>query len=281
MPNTEKYLKDNFESKLLDKLDSLQIPVAIFINEGLLFKTDSVVKNFELLDHWIKRDFTELGNHSYSHPRYSEIGIETFVDNVDKGENLTRPLALKYNKPLSHFRFPFNDLGKDSIQQDQIAKALKDREYAITPFTVESSDWMYNYLYEYYLKKGNKSEAKKIANAYIDKTLEYFTFFNELSKTQYGRPINHIYLCHDNSLNADYLDVLISKLKEKKYEFISLEEALKDEVYKQPNVYYKKWGVSWLYRWIPEHDKRIQLMQQEPKINDVYNLYQELSSAKN
>nr|WP_321232781.1 polysaccharide deacetylase family protein [uncultured Psychroserpens sp.] len=280
VPNTEKYTKDNFDAKLLNKLDTLQVPIAIFINEGLVFKTDSVVKNFELLDHWIKREFTELGNHSYSHPHYSQVGVEAFIDNIDKGEHISKALALKYNKPLSYFRFPFNDLGKDSIQQYQISKALKERDYIVAPFTVESSDWMYNYLYEYYLRKEDKAEAIKIANAYIEKTLEYFDFFDKLSKTQYGRKIHHIYLCHDNSLNADYIDVLIHKLKEKKYEFISLSEALEDPVYSQPNVYYKKWGVSWLYRWMPKHNERIRLMKQEPKINDIYKLYQEIVSIE-
>lgn len=276
VPNTQKYLKDNFDTKLLDKLDALQIPVAIFINEGLIFETDSVVKNFELLNHWIKREYIELGNHTYSHPHYSEISLEVFKNNIERGEHISKSLAQKYDKSLSYFRFPFNDLGKDSIQQHQIAKVLKDKNYIIAPFTVESSDWMYNFLYEHYLKKGNKIEAKKIAAAYIDKTLEYFDFFETMSKTQYSRVINQIYLCHDNSLNTDYLDVLISKLRAKNYEFISLQEALTDKVYNQPNVYYKKWGVSWFYRWMPKHKERVLSMQQEPKIKEIYELYKML-----
>lgn len=36
VPNTRQFKTDNFQSQLLDKPDSFNIPVAVFINEGLL-----------------------------------------------------------------------------------------------------------------------------------------------------------------------------------------------------------------------------------------------------
>jgi len=50
VPNTSMFKKDGYKSILLEKLDSLKIPIAIFINESLIYKTDSVAKNFELLN---------------------------------------------------------------------------------------------------------------------------------------------------------------------------------------------------------------------------------------
>lgn len=280
IPNTEKYYKDGFKSLLINKLDSLKIPTAIFINEGLIFKTDSVIQNFKLLNDWIQRSYTELGNHTYDHPHCSDIDNSVFIQSIDKGEYITRNLAKKYGKPLSYFRFPFNDLGKDSIHQKEIAAELRKKGYVITPFTIESSDWMYNYLYTHYLKKGLNEQAKQIAEDYINTTLAYFDFFAKLANKQYNRPINHIYLCHDNAINADYLDVLLQKLKEKDYNFISLTEALKDPVYKQENVYYKKWGVSWIYRWMKDSKERVLLMKQEPDMKKTYELYQKATEKK-
>lgn len=279
VPNTKQYFKDNFNAKLLNELERLNIPVAIFINEGLLFKTDSVVQNFELLNNWIKSELVELGNHTYSHLRYSELDAKTYIKEVEKGEHITKALAQKYGKPLRHFRFPYNDLGKDSIQQKEIADLLRTKGYTIMPFTIESSDWMFSYLYNYYLSKGEPEEAQKIGESYVNQTLAYFDFFDRLTKEQYGRAVNHIYLCHDNQLNADYLGVIVEKLKAKNYTFVSLTETLQDEIYQQSNLYHKKWGVSWVYRWMAEQKERVELMRQEPESKEIYELYQEISSS--
>ncbi|MEN7547585.1 polysaccharide deacetylase family protein [Rapidithrix thailandica] len=279
VPNTHQYEKDGFKSRLLEQLDSLDLPVAIFINEGLLYKNTSTKKNLVLLKQWAKRKYITLGNHTYRHSRYSQVGFHAFMEDVEKGEKMLDKLALKYRKRLKYFRFPFNDLGEDSLQHAKIEQFLKAKDYQITPFTVESSDWMFNYLYEQYLEKGKTEEAKAIGKAYIDKTLALFDFFDSLSLKLYGRQIKQIYLCHDNTLNADYLATLVDKLQQKNYSFISLEEALEDKVYESPDVYYKKWGVSWVYRWMTDSKERSRLMRSEPSVEEYYKTYQELSTA--
>ncbi len=281
VPKTKKFEKDNFKSILLNKLDSINVPVTIFVNEGLLYKTKNDSKNRELIEKWGKRNYITLGNHTYNHSRYSNVNVDSFLIDVIKGEDILKELSKQYNKTVKYFRFPYNDLGKDSLQQKQIAESLTKRKYTIAPFTVESSDWVYNYIYEYYLENNNSVKAKSIAHSYIDITLKYFTFFDSISVKQYGRKINHIYLCHDNSLNADYLDVLIKKLYEKGYTFISLDEAMNDKVYKQRNLYYKKWGISWIYRWMNDKKEMSGLMKKEPSIMDIYKTYKEIHNLRN
>lgn len=280
VPNTSKYQKDNYEPLLLKKLDSLAIPVAIFVNEEKIYETDSVSKNFNLLDKWYSNNVVTIGNHTFSHKRYSETELDSFKIDIDDGESISKELSKYYNKNLKYFRFPYNDLGKDSVQYYAIDRYLTEKEYIITPFTIESSDWVFNYLYKYYLENGNKAEAKRIAELYIDITLEYFTFFDSVAQNQYNRHINHIYLCHDNSINADYINILVHKLKEMGYEFISLEEAMKDNIYNQQNTYYKKWGVTWIYRWMNDNSRIQAIMQQEPELTDIYKLYEEIKTIK-
>ncbi len=178
VPNIKKFEKNNFQTKLLNQLDTLKIPIAIFINEGMLYKTQFVSKNFDLLNQWVKRDYSTLGNHTFAHSRYSDVGYENFTADIEKGEVITRELSNLYNKQLKYFRFPYNDLGNDSLQKNLIETFLDEKEYIITPFTIESSDWVFNYLYEYYLKCNKKQEAQRIANSYINITLEYFHYFD-------------------------------------------------------------------------------------------------------
>ncbi|MFK7771814.1 MAG: polysaccharide deacetylase family protein [Saprospiraceae bacterium] len=274
VPNTSKYEKDHFESKLLDLLDSLKIPVAIFINEGLIYKTEEVTRNFSLLNDWAKNDLVTLGNHSFNHPAYSEVGIDSFKIEIEKGESITNELAKVYKKTLHHFRFPFNNLGKDSLQHIQVEQFLKSKGYSITPYTVESSDWMFNYLYEHYLKEKQFDNAERIGKEYLRQTMVNFQYFDSLAIKQYERTVHQIYLCHDNSINADYLPSLIQQLEVQQYSFISLDKALEDPIYHQTDSYHKKWGVSWFYRWMKNPKERMKLMRQEPEFKNIIKEYE-------
>jgi len=275
VPNTIEYKKNKYNSILLQELDSLAIPIAIFINEGLLLKNNEHTQNTVLLNNWANKEYITLGNHTYSHLRYSTTDFKEYTQDIIQGEKLTKEFAKKHSKSLKHFRFPYNDLGKDSIQHQNIKKFLNSRNYQITPFTIESSDWMFNAVYKYYLKKGDTLKATEIGELYVNKTLAYFTFFNQFTNEQYGRTIKHIYLCHDNILNTHYLPVLVKQLAKRNYDFISLDQALTDPIYQQKDYYYKKWGISWLYRWIPTHKERVQYMKTEPSLETLEKQYQE------
>ena len=273
VPNSKNYAKNNFESKLFNKIEADKVPVAIFVNENQIYKTNSVVANFKFLDRLIKLDYITLGNHTFNHSRYSKVGFKKFKEDIIRGEAIIKELSKKYAKNLTYFRFPYNDLGKDLPQKNEIHKFLKDKGYVFTPFTIESSDWMFNILYEYYLNINQKKKAQEVADLYISKTIAYFKYFRKLSLSMFNREINQIYLCHDNTLNSDCIDILINELKKNNYILVSLDEAMKDEVYKLKNNYSKKWGISWFYRWMNASKSINQEMRNEPDLTKVYKEY--------
>ena len=277
VPNTIKYQKDGYSPKLLNLLDSLDIPFTVFVNEDKILQTEEVERNKTLLESWVKRDRTLIGNHTYGHPRYSDVGLTNFIQDVEKGETLTKHYASKYGKDLTYFRFPFNDMGKDSIQHLEMREYLNSRNYRISPFTVESSDWMFDHVYQHYLDQGEIEKAKAIGEQYVEKTFAIVNFFEEMTKSLYGRPVKHIYLCHDNAINADYLGKIITRLKQDGYEIVSFKESLTDPIYDQEDRYYKKWGISWLYRWIDTQEERVKWMKQEPSLIEIQNMYEEIT----
>lgn len=277
VPSTKKYQQNNYEAKFLNSLDSLSVPVTIFINESYIYKYDSIVRNFELLNEWIRRNYVTPGNHTFAHSHYSEVGIDSFRVDVLKGAYISKELAKKYNKTVDYFRFPYNDLGNSLSQHQQIKAFLDSVNYIITPFTVGSSDWMFSFLYKHYKNNGEENEASRIADEYINTTLACFDYFDSLAVDLYSRPVKQIYLCHDNVLNTDYLHVLVKKLKEKNYSFISLEEALSDSIYQQQDYFHKSWGISWFYRWIEDPVLRKQLMRKEPEPIEIYKEYQKIN----
>lgn len=279
VPNTRNFKENGFKSRLLDSLDKLNIPVAIFINEGLLLKGYSL-NNLDLLESWIGKEYVTAGNHTFSHLRYSEVGYDEFTEDIILGEKYTRAIADHHQKTLKHFRFPYNDLGIDSTQHALISAFLIENNYQITPFTIESSDWMYNALYENYLNAGDTDSAQCIGEEYVEQTVVLFHYFDSLTHEQFGRSVKQIYLCHDNRLNEDYLVQLLNKLEAQNYVFIGLDEAILDPIYAQTDHYFRKWGISWVYRWMKIARKRRDLLRKEPYSREVEKLFSEISVKK-
>jgi hypothetical protein len=57
----------HLQTALLDVLDSLQIPVAIFITEGKILQGKDQKLALQILERWIAAPYTTIGNHSFSH----------------------------------------------------------------------------------------------------------------------------------------------------------------------------------------------------------------------
>lgn len=274
VPNTKDYHEKN-ESVLVKTLDELQIPVAIFLNEGLLFKHGNLETNKNLLKQWLSKEYVTPGNHTKNHLRYSEVGFDAFTEDVLNGFLLTEQIIKKPIEP-KFFRFPYNDLGADSTQHIAIQQFLSKNGYVLTPHTTESSDWMFNVVYEHYLALNDSLSADLVGKAYVDLTLRDLAFSDSLSNHVYGRSIKHIYLCHDNPLNATFLPVILDSVIQLGYEIISLETALTDPLYKQDDVYYKKWGVSWLFRWMRDEKERMMWMRKGPENEIIRKKYEEI-----
>jgi hypothetical protein len=76
-----------------------------------------------------------------------------------------------------------------------------------------------------------------------------FEYYERLSIEVLGYEIRQILLLHANPLNADHFDALAQMMTRRGYSFISLERALEDEAYGQPDPYLGPQGLSWLLRW--------------------------------
>jgi len=64
VPGTWKTQKENYNSKLMSTLDSLNVPVTIFVPEGLIYKGDNIEKNAELLNKWTSKSYASIIKHS-------------------------------------------------------------------------------------------------------------------------------------------------------------------------------------------------------------------------
>lgn len=267
VPNVDSHKRNEFSSQLLTVINTLELPVTIFVNEKNVYKNQFVDENRQGLVKWLNSPYVTAGNHTYSHLNYSDTTLEVFKAEIKKGSLITYE-TLKSNP--KYFRFPYNSMGKDSIAHYQVKAYLKEINYVNAPFTIESEDWAFNSAYEAALKKGEIKKADDIGRQYIAYTIALFEYFEKICSEMYGRNIKHIYLCHDNRLNADYLIELLTALSKIGYKYISLDDALKDKIYQSKDYYTGPFGFSWVYRWQKDELKRKGLMRAEP-VHDSLN----------
>ncbi len=280
VPNVRLGIASQGKSELLRLLDSARVPSTVFINE---INVDKIIANggdSNVLRSWITSPSVEPGLHTYSHPRLTSVGTRAFLEDVDRGAKRTRAIAQSVSKSVEWFRFPYNDCGADSLQQDTLVKELLERGFKVAPFSVESADYVFNMLYEARLDAGLVAEAAQIRERYIQFSIQELGYMDYVAESIGARAMSHIFLCHDNTLNRDAMSALLAAFRSKGYRFVSLTEALRDPHYKRPLAYHGKAGISWIYRWVASPAQRKAFQRAEPGIDDLMEEYRKLQRER-
>ncbi len=206
-----------------------KVPAIMFINENQLNvggQRDSRVRSLET---WLDAGL-ELGNHTYSHRRPDEAELHRYFDDVVQGEVVTRKLLSDRGQSLVWYRYPYLATGRGNLAQ-QIEDFLTMRGYRIAPVTIDYKDYSFATDYSRLLRAGEKAKAQERV-AEMWRALD--TAF-ERSEKESMRIVNYeirqILLIHCNLMNAITLDETLKRIRDRGYEFISLQEAMQDPVY--------------------------------------------------
>lgn len=258
--------------KLLAKIKKHKIKAVGFVNEKTVVRLGEIDARVAMLEKWLING-NQLGNHTFSHPSLTTTPLEDYKTELLKGEVITTELNKKYKQPKKYFRYPFLQVGADSVKRYGFEKVLKEHNYVNAPVTIEADDWYFNKVYMDAMKAGNTDLMKTIAEKYIQHNSDYFDYYIKYTQEVIGRPIKHIFLCHANALNADYFDELCKVMINKGFSFITLDEALQDEVYQHKDTVLAKGGFSWLHRWRISDNKKSTIKEIEIPA-DIQALYE-------
>jgi peptidoglycan/xylan/chitin deacetylase (PgdA/CDA1 family) len=237
-----------FTSKLLSAFAAHKIPAIGFVNEGKLQREGEREARVALLKMWTDAGF-ELGNHTYTHASLYRTPLAQFQQAVIDGEPVTRSLLKARGMKLRYFRHPFLNTGPDLKTKEAFERFLNARGYRVAPVTIDNAEWIFAAAYAQALQRGDRETAGHIANQYVPYMERMFEFYERMSADLFGREITQTLLVHANSLNADHFDRIAAMLKRRGYEFITLDEALKDAAYDHRDTYTGAVGISWLQRW--------------------------------
>jgi peptidoglycan/xylan/chitin deacetylase (PgdA/CDA1 family) len=229
-------------------LQAHKVPAIGFVNEIKLQVSGERDARIGLLQKWLDAGM-ELGNHTYSHPNFNKTSLEQFEDETLRGEAVTRRLLGASGRSERYFRHPFLNTGATLETKTAFEAFLKSHGYQVAPVTVENADYAFNDVFADALAHHDEKLAEKTKSEYLKYSQVTFNYFEDASRKLFDREIPQVLLLHDNELNAQALDALLSDLERRGYRFVSLDEALSDPAYSTPDRFVGDVGISWLDRW--------------------------------
>jgi len=252
---------------LLAHITKAKVPAIGFVNENKLYANDKPNESqIELLRSWTRANL-ELGNHTFSHRSLNNIELKDFENDILRGEIITKKLMGTKGKTPRFFRHPYLHTGLNLEVKDGLNKFLFENGYSIAPVTIDNADWIFARAYDNAFDKNDRNLVKRIGAAYVPYLEDKMDYWERQSLTLFNREIKQILLLHANFINSDYFDDIAKMLKKRDYQFITLEEALKDESYKLPDTFNKRAGISWLHRWALAKGRET-ILPDEPKTPD-------------
>jgi len=183
-----------------------------------------------ILEDWNSAEL-ELGNHTYSHLHFNETTLQAYEDDTVRGEVVTAQILKARGKQERYFRHTALQTGRTPEEQRTFDAFLVDRGYQVAPVSLYIGDVRFNDVMGDALSRGDLTTAQISREAYVRHALRMFDYAAEVSKGLFHREIPQIVLVHDNQINSEMMDDLLTRLEQRGYRFVSLDEALRDPAY--------------------------------------------------
>src|SRR6185437_2043197 len=188
--------------------------------------TDSDTRN--VLKLWVDSGQL-LGNHTYSHMDINKNTQEQYIANIKQNEPILQKLMDDTN--YKYFRYPFLREGNTKVKRDTVRRFLFDNNYKIAEVTMDFWDYEWNNSYSRCMNKQDKNSINYLKRSYLDASIGAISTAQTLSQLLFKRDIKHILLLHIGAFDAEMLDQLLTQYEKRCVKFISLQDALSDQIY--------------------------------------------------
>jgi peptidoglycan-N-acetylglucosamine deacetylase len=212
--------------RMIAALKAAGVPAIGFVN-GV--GTKQHPETVEALQDWRAAGFA-LGNHTWTHPHLSQIGVAQFEEELSKGEPLLDRLNGKVD--WRWFRYPFLDEGKNAGQRIADRQVLARRGYKVADVTMSFSDWQFTPAYARCMGAGNRAAVAELERLYMKMARENIAVARETAHKLYGRDIPYVLLMHDSAMSAQMMPRVIALYRGAGFRLVSIEQAESDPAYR-------------------------------------------------
>ncbi len=258
--------------QLMAQLARAGVPVTGFVNESKLQVDGQLApERVAMLRDWLDAGYA-LGNHGYSHPQIADIGAQAYCEDVERGEQVLRPLLAERGQVPRWFRHPYLRAGRDAADREVLQACFERLGYAIAPVTVDNSEWIWAAAYARVLDgevqvDDREGTLQRLREGYVPYMLDKLDYFERQSIELLGYALPQVWLMHANELNAASYAPLIDAVRQRGYRLVSLDEAMQDPAYARgEGGYTGAAGIGWLHRWALGSTPRRKILPDEPLV---------------
>jgi peptidoglycan/xylan/chitin deacetylase (PgdA/CDA1 family) len=183
----------------------------------------------QVLREWRAAGFV-LGNHTWSHPHFSDLSPDRFEEEVTHDEPVLKDLG--GGSDWRWFRYPYLDEGKDETQRDAGRQVLAKLGYRVADVTADFSDWAFTSAWARCNAAGDKSGAFLLERTYLDDASESIKVARGTAQALHGRDIPYVLLMHVSAMSAYMMPRIIDLYRKAGFRFVTLERAESDPVYR-------------------------------------------------
>ncbi len=225
--------------RLLDALQKHEVPSAGFV------VGDQIGGWYDLLGQWLNGGHV-LGNLTYSHQDFNEMGIEQFIRDIAAGGSALEPMLAGFGQKTRYFRYPYLHYGTTVEAKREVKRYLDAHEVTVVHATVVVEDYLYNLSFERMGQPPDSGAYTALKHEYITHVLDEIDRCERLAQEILKRPCRQILLLRANRLNAEFLADLLLVIKHTGYKFVPVDYALQDDLYAAEEAYFNLRGVGYL-----------------------------------
>jgi peptidoglycan/xylan/chitin deacetylase (PgdA/CDA1 family) len=184
----------------------------------------------EAIDAWVQAGFL-VGNHTYSHDKLAELGLQRFMDDIVKNRTVVDPLEKRLRQHQSYFRFPYLEEGTTQQERNALWQLLQTQRYTLVRASVTFSDTDWADAYLRCMEKGDKDSLDALDRSYLANALGHLRWSIAAAQEVLGHTIPQVLLLHVNVPTAKNLDALLGAYEAQGVQFVSIEEAMREPAY--------------------------------------------------
>lgn len=247
------------DAAILSALDTHGVTAWGFV-AGKYLSTDSAQ---HVLHDWTDKGHS-LGNHSFSHKRFTGADPCAFMQDILRCDELLSPYP-SYRKV---FRFPYLAEGETSAGRDAMRALLQNRSFRNGHVTIDTSDWYIDNRLRQRLKDDAAPDLQAYRDFYLEHIWERATYYDGLARALLGHSIHHTLLLHHRLVTSLFLDNLLRMFRDRGWSLVDAAGAFTAPLY-QENPDSVPAGQSLLWA-MAKGDPRLSASLRFPGENDVY-----------
>jgi len=168
-----------------------------------------------------------LGNHSYSHNRFTGEDAEGFMADILRCE-----AVLQGRRGFTRlFRFPYLAEGRTAAGRDRMRLLLEQHGYRNGHVTIDTSDWFVDGRLRARLRSDPDTDIAPFRRFYLEHIWDRATYYDGLARRVFGHTVPHTLLLHHRLTTALFLDDLLQLFGRRGWQVVDAADAFASPIY--------------------------------------------------